>query len=1204
MYSKFLLSFAFLFCGTNFIYGQSMGLDWVHQIGNGEGGIDQPEDLFIDHLGNYYVTGFFEGSVDFDPSPSAIGKLTSNGEADAFVAKYDLNGNYIWAISIGGEYTEQGNSVTVDDNGNVYVTGFYEDLCDFNPSDSLEVLTPIGYKDIFLAKYDSLGNFIWVKSMGGSSHEWGSNVAIGNSNQLILTGTYQGTIDLDPSVLNYNISSIASYYDIFIAEYNLNGDFQWANSFGDSGAEYVTDLKFNDNNEFIISGTFGGTVDFDPGIGTMNLTSNGGTDCYIAKYDSLGSLLMAINVGGSGYEEGSKFAFDSSDNIYFTGMFVGTADFDPSGGVSNISTNGGQDGFLAKYDSQGLYQWAFTIGASLNQWGIGVTVDGNDNPCVTGFFESTVDFDPSTNTEYETSQGGEDMFIASYNANGEYLWSHGVGGIGTTRGLCMETNPAGDVCVTGYNYWTADFDPSFPGGELTSVSANSVFIGIYESFSGNYLNGWITEDQKGGVDEVNDIVTDSAGNLYVAGRVSGNVDFDGSEGYYIIEGNGTYDAFLAKYDPLGNLIWVNTFGAQYDDEVHGLAIDDSVLYIVGNFQDSVDFDSSLGTAILGSHNGNSDIFLAKYDTSGQYIWAIDIGGNGSDYGRAVGVDSNGDVYITGDFKVTTDFDPSVSSALVTTNGTADVFLAKYDNFGNYIWAKGIGGLWFDRSNDIAVDANDNIFITGWFSDSANFDSLDVNDYVLAEGVHDVFLAKYSANGSCEWVNGIGSIGVQNKAYSVAIDVNNNAYITGQMQGTVDFDPTMSVANITASGSAFDMFLAKYNENGEYVWAFGVGDDYSAIGSSLTIDNNQDLYVTGSFGNTVDFDPSLNTANLTAFGQSDIYVAKYDTSSNYIWSTSMGGAKDEQGTALTVHEGAQLFLGGLFYSMADFNPSNNMEYYLNSDGLHDIFLGVYNQCFPSNATLNDTVCDNVVSPSGAYVWDSTGVYSDLISNNLGCDSLITVNLLVQNSSAHTDIVSACNSYQWLDGNTYAFDNNTAMHILTNSVGCDSVLTLNLDINNIDTSVIQNGIDLTANAFGPGFNYQWIDCNDNYSIISGETSQSYSTSQSGNYALIISDGFCTDTSNCYFVDFSRIEKMNATPEINLYPNPTSGEIFVDIGQNVGDVKLLVRNALGQVINSMDYVSTKILNYEISGSPGIYFIEISINETPQVVLRAVKT
>ena len=146
---KYFLSICSFVIQIHFASGQSIGLDWVHQIGNGSGGLDEPTDLFVDNFGNFYVSGFYEGSLDFNPSSTEIDKLTSNGDYDAFLAKYDSFGNYLWAVSIGGENSEKANSVAVDDDGNVYLTGYYEDGCYFNPTDSIELLSPVDYKDIF-----------------------------------------------------------------------------------------------------------------------------------------------------------------------------------------------------------------------------------------------------------------------------------------------------------------------------------------------------------------------------------------------------------------------------------------------------------------------------------------------------------------------------------------------------------------------------------------------------------------------------------------------------------------------------------------------------------------------------------------------------------------------------------------------------------------------------------------------------------------------------------------------------------------------------------------------------------------------------------------------------------------------------------------------------------------------------------------------
>ncbi|HEX6426137.1 MAG TPA: SBBP repeat-containing protein, partial [Niastella sp.] len=172
-----------------------------------------------------------------------------------------------------------------------------------------------------------------------------------------------------------------------------------------------------------ITGYFNGAVDFDPGAGTQNLTSAGSNDIFLAKYDASGNYVWAKGMGGIGFEMGYSLAVDASGNSYITGQFTGTVDFDPGSGTQNLTTTGNADIFLAKYDASGNYMWAQQIGATNNDIGYALAVDASGNSYITGYFNGTVDFDPGAGTQDLISTGNADIFLAKYDASGNYVWA-------------------------------------------------------------------------------------------------------------------------------------------------------------------------------------------------------------------------------------------------------------------------------------------------------------------------------------------------------------------------------------------------------------------------------------------------------------------------------------------------------------------------------------------------------------------------------------------------------------------------------------------------------------------------------------------------------------------------------------------------------------------------------------------------------------
>ena len=224
---------------------QNLNLDWAKSIG----GISRDEGYSIttDKLGNVYVTGFFEDSADFDPGTGTF-NLYSNGIWDIFIQKLDSTGNFIWAKSIGGTSRDLGASITTDELGNVYVTGFFEDTVDFDPGTGTFILTSNGGRDFFIQKLDASGNFVWAKSIGGSSQRniaW--SITSDASGDLYVTGEFGLIVDFDPSSQTFYLTATGMSSDVFILKLESNGNFVWAKSMGgsssDGGISITTDAS-------------------------------------------------------------------------------------------------------------------------------------------------------------------------------------------------------------------------------------------------------------------------------------------------------------------------------------------------------------------------------------------------------------------------------------------------------------------------------------------------------------------------------------------------------------------------------------------------------------------------------------------------------------------------------------------------------------------------------------------------------------------------------------------------------------------------------------------------------------------------------------------------------------------------------------------------------------------------------------------------
>ncbi len=448
---------------------------WAKSLGGP--GNDLSNTLQLDAAGNIYVSGVFSATADFDPS-AATATLASGGETDIFIAKYDNNGNYLWAINMGGSGSEYVYAMELDLTGNIYITGSFESTADFDPSAIANNLTSNGQADAFIAKYDNNGNYVWSKSMGSISDDVGKALQLDATGNLYLTGYFYGTVDFDPSVTISNLISTGNFLDVFIAKYDNNGNYVNAKSFGGNGNDIGNSIQLDATGNIYVTGTFQGGSDFDPAAAIANLNSNGGlSDVFVAKYSSAMVYIWAIGIGGSGDDAAGVLQVDAVGNVYISGTYQSTVDFDSGAPTANLISNGSNDIYMAKYDNAGNYVWAKSIGATTNDVSNNLKLDATGNLYLIGPFAGTIDFDPSATTNNLTAAGFQDIFMAKYDALGNFIKAINVGGTASyTFPYAIQTDATGNIYMTGKFSGYVDFDPGPNYNYLSSFSQEDIFI--------------------------------------------------------------------------------------------------------------------------------------------------------------------------------------------------------------------------------------------------------------------------------------------------------------------------------------------------------------------------------------------------------------------------------------------------------------------------------------------------------------------------------------------------------------------------------------------------------------------------------------------------------------------------------------------------------------------------------------------------------
>lgn len=455
--------------------------------------------------------------------------------------------NMEWTNQIGGNSSDIGKSITKDDNGNLYIIGYFFSTVDFDSSSNVENLTSAGDRDIFIQKIDSNGNLIWVKQIGGLGSDEGHAITIDANNNIYATGHFSGTVDFDPAANINNITS-EGLHDIFILKLDANGNFQWVKGMGDSGFDRGLSINTDINGHIYTTGIFGGTANFGSNVNPENLISNGDTDVFIQKIDTNGNLIWVKQMGGTSSESGLFITNDAFGNVYTTGSFSQTVDFDPGSGVQNLTvTSGVIDTFIQKLDSNGNFIWIKQIGSatSTSESVQSVAIDTDNNICLVGHFKGTLDFDPSVvNTFNMTSTGDGDIFILKLDSDGDFIWTKGMGGNSFSIGKSIVTNSNNDIYTTGYFTENVDFNPNTEVYNLSSLGGKDIFVLKLDS-NGNFE--WVKGiGGSSNFDEGSAIIIDNNDTIYTVGTFGNTVDFDSGVGTQNLTSIGSQDIFIQK----------------------------------------------------------------------------------------------------------------------------------------------------------------------------------------------------------------------------------------------------------------------------------------------------------------------------------------------------------------------------------------------------------------------------------------------------------------------------------------------------------------------------------------------------------------------------------------------------------------------------------------------------------------------------------
>lgn len=440
---------------------------------------------------NRYGGAGFGVTTDNSGNIFQTGYLQDNEYSGAyfFISKSDKDGNLIWqknAQNIGSfPNSSFSTSIKVGNEGSIFVTGHFLGACDFDFGPGIHSVSSVGVNnqpDIFIAKYSSLGDLLWVKTIGGDYNDVGNKLVLDINNNPIIAGYFAGNIDFDPNIGVSTLQSLTFARDVFVLKLSSDGNFVWAKSFGGDGEDFGYTIDTDIDGNIYTGGTFSNWADFDGQLGTTGfITSNGGTDGFVCKMDPNGNFIWAKNFGGSGYDAVNSIDISTND-IAITGGFYNTVDFDNDPSTDNSATsNGGSDMFVCTFyfdyiTNNHSFGWVKTFGDVNYDFGSSVEMDDymsftGKNVYFSGIFSGSVNFGSQLFPDIKTSKGVSDSILGVLSGSGYNFGTKLVGGSGSESlsdiYIYKPTILSTEIIVSGEYNDTGDFQTGAKKNALT-----------------------------------------------------------------------------------------------------------------------------------------------------------------------------------------------------------------------------------------------------------------------------------------------------------------------------------------------------------------------------------------------------------------------------------------------------------------------------------------------------------------------------------------------------------------------------------------------------------------------------------------------------------------------------------------------------------------------------------------------------------------
>ena len=1015
----------------------------------------------------------------------------------------------------------------------------------------------------YIARLNTDGTLDTTFNIGTGASSWVVTTAIQNDGKIIIGGyftSYNGT------VINH------------IARLNADGTLDTTFNIGTGANNTVETTAIQSDGKIIIGGGFtsyngtarnhiarlntDGTLDttFNPGTGASSyvrtstiqsdgkiiiggwFTSyNGTARKNIARLNADGTLDLTFNVGTGANDDVFTSAIQNDGKIIIGGEFT--------------SYNGTAINRIARLNTDGTLDMTFNIGTGASNYIRTSTIQSDGKIIIGGVFTSyngtainriaRLNTDGTLDSAFKPTGTGVNNMVrtTAIQNNGKII----LGGyftaynktaiIGIAR---LDTDGTLDTTFnigTGASYYVS----------TTAIQSDGKIIigGGFKSYNGTLRNYIARLNTDGTLDTTFNIGTGASSTI-----ITTTIQSDGKIiiGGYFTSFNGTAINHIARLNPDGTLDGTFNPGTGANNTIRTTAIQSDGKIIIGG-----DFTTFNGTA------RNS---IARLNTDGTLDGTFNPGTGANSYVSTTAIQSDGKIIIGG--------------AFTSYNGTGINRIARLDTNGTLDPTFNIGTGTNDNIFTSAIQSNGKIIIGGYF--------------FLYNGTAKGNIARLNTDGTLDGTFNPG-IGSNSTVRTSAIQNDGKVIIGG---------------NFTAYDGTSRNYIARLNADGTLDMAFNPGTGASNWLTTTAIQSDGKIIIGGWFTSYNGTGRNrvariLNCTNnttatetVTACDSLTWYGTTYTTSGmpTHIIPNAAGCdstitlnltiKNSTSSTDVQIACDSYLWIDGNTYTANNNVATHIIPNAAGCDSTITLDLTIKNS---TSSTDVQTACDSYLWIDGNTYTANNNVATHIIPNTAGCDSTITLDLTIKNSTSSTDVQTACDSYLWIDGNTYTANNNLATHIIPNAAGCDSTITLDLTINTVDVSIVVTDPTITANASGA--TYQWVDCDNGYLPISGEINQSFTAIVNGNYAVIVTQGLCSDTSVCTLITSIGISPIQ-TEVLSIYPNPVTNELIIEIKGSKEKTNFVILNLMGQVVYKDNFIEKTTVQTS-TFIPGVYLVKL---------------